>query len=46
MENIVNQIPNPWKGLQSYQENDIIYGRDDEIKLLYTKIANNIQTVV
>lgn len=37
---------NPWKGLQSYQENDIIYGRDEEISQLYTRILYNIQTVV
>lgn len=37
---------NPWKGLQSYQENDIIYGRDEEIGQLYIRILYNIQTVV
>lgn len=37
---------NPWKGLQSYQETDKIYGRDEEIKALYTRILYNIQTVV
>lgn len=37
---------NPWKGLQSYQENDTIYGRDEEIRALYTKILYNTQTVV
>ena len=41
-----NHIQNPWKGLQSYQETDIIYGRDEEIKALYTKILYNTQTVV
>lgn len=41
-----NIIQNPWKGLQSYQETDIIYGRDEEIKALYTKILYNTQTVV
>lgn len=41
-----NNIQNPWKGLQSYQETDIIYGRDEEIKALYTKILYNTQTVV
>lgn len=45
MEDIVKGV-NPWKGLQSYQENDIIYGRDEEIKNLYTRILYNIQTVV
>lgn len=32
--------------MQSYQENDVIYGRDDEIKALYTRIVYNTQTVV
>ena len=41
-----NNIQNPWKGLQSYQETDIIYGRDEEIKALYTKILYNTQTIV
>ena len=37
---------NPWKGLQSYQETDVIYGRDEEIKALYNRIQYNTQTVV
>lgn len=41
-----NKIQNPWKGLQSYQERDIIYGRDKEIQELYTQIFYNTQTVV
>ena len=44
MEKQVNA--NPWKGLQSYQENDVIFGRDDEIKSLYNRILFDIQTVV
>lgn len=40
------QKTNPWKGLQSYQETDIIFGRDDEIKNLYTRILYDTQTVV
>ena len=46
MEDAVKKSNNPWKGLQSYQENDVIYGRDDEIKALYTRIVYNTQTVV
>ena len=46
MEVVVKKTGNPWKGLQSYQENDIIYGRDEEIKALYTRIIYNTQTVV
>ena len=44
MEELVKN--NPWKGLQSYQETDVIYGRDEEIKALYTRILYNTQTVV
>ena len=46
MENVSKKPNNPWKGLQSYQENDVIYGRDEEIKALYTRILYNTQTVV
>ena len=46
MGEITKKADNPWKGLQSYQENDIIYGRDEEIKSLYTRILYNTQTVV
>ena len=42
----VKKTGNPWKGLQSYQENDIIFGRDEEIKTLYARILYNTQTVV
>lgn len=37
---------NPWKGLKSYEEDDIIYGRDEDIEALYTRIIYNTQTVV
>ncbi len=50
MENNIAQRPsknnNPWKGLKSYDENDIIFGRDEEISQLYTRIIYNTQTVV
>lgn len=46
MGEIIKKTNNPWKGLQSYQENDVIYGRDEEIKSLYTRILYNTQTVV
>ena len=46
MEDVVKKNNNPWKGLQSYQETDVIYGRDEEIKALYTRILYNTQTVV
>ena len=37
---------NPWKGLDSYKETDRIYGRDEEIEILFSRIEYNIQTVV
>jgi len=43
---LVNKRENPWKGLQSYQDSDPIYGRDQEIEALYTSITYNTQTVV
>ncbi len=37
---------NPWKGLNFYQEGEILYGRDEEIQSLSLYITNNIQTVL
>ena len=37
---------NPWKGLDSYKESDRIYGRDEEIEILFSRIEYNVQTVV
>ena len=37
---------NPWKGLDSYRESDRLYGRDEEIEVLFSRIVYNIQTVV
>lgn len=37
---------NPWKGLDSYKESDRIYGRDEEIEILFSRIEYNTQTVV
>ena len=45
MENVKSKL-NPWKGLQSYQESDTIYGRDKEIDSLYMCVTYNTQTVV
>lgn len=36
----------PWKGLASYEEGEILYGRDIEIEHLAQFIFNNKQTVV
>ena len=41
-----HRLNNPWKGLDSYQETDRLYGRDEEIELLFSRIEYNIQTVV
>ena len=37
---------NPWKGLDSYQESDRLYGRDNEIEELMSRIEYNVQTVL
>ena len=37
---------NPWKGLDSYKETDHIYGRDEEIEILFSRIEYNTQTIV
>ena len=37
---------NPWKGLDSYKEDDRLYGRDEEIEVLFSRIEYHIQTVV
>ncbi len=38
--------PNPWKGLDSYKETEKLYGRDEEIEVLMSRIEYNVQTVV
>ncbi len=37
---------NPWLGLESYQENQIIYGRNREIEELSQCVLNNKETVL
>lgn len=37
---------NPWKGLKSYTEGEILYGRNDDIQALSQYIINNTQTVL
>lgn len=37
---------NPWLGLESYQENQIIYGRNTEIEELSQCVLNNTETVL
>lgn len=38
--------PNPWKGLDSYKESEKLYGRDEEVEVLMSRIEYNVQTVV
>lgn len=44
--NLGTSINNPWKGLNFYQEGEILYGRDDEIQSLALYVINNTQTVL
>ena len=37
---------NPWKGLKSYTEGEILYGRNEDIQALSQYIINNTQTVL
>lgn len=47
MQEINNKTKeNPWKGLDSYKETEKLYGRDEEIESLYSRIIYNVQTVV
>lgn len=44
MNNIKNN--NPWLGLKTYEEGQILYGRTDEINTLSQNILFNIQTII
>lgn len=37
---------NPWRGLESYKEGEIIYGRDNDIRALSQCILNNTETLL
>lgn len=39
-------LQNPWKGLNTYREGEVLYGRDEEIGQLSTLVMQNVQTVV
>ena len=39
-------LQNPWKGLNTYREGEVLYGRDDEIAQLSKLVMQNVQTVV
>ena len=39
-------LHNPWKGLNTYREGEVLYGRDEEIGQLSKLVMQNVQTVV
>lgn len=39
-------LQNPWKGLNTYREGEVLYGRDEEIGQLSKLVMQNVQTVV
>jgi len=45
MENVRNES-NPWLGLKTYEEGQILYGRTEEINTLSQNILFNVQTVI
>ncbi|MCF0185510.1 MAG: ATP-binding protein, partial [Bacteroidaceae bacterium] len=40
------EYKNPWLGLQSYQEGEILYGRDEDINALSQCVLNDTDTVL
>ena len=42
----INNSANPWNGLRTYYEGEVIYGRSEEIHVLSLLILQNHQTVV
>lgn len=45
MENVKN-TNNPWLGLKTYEEGQVLYGRTDDINTLSQNILFNVQTVI
>ena len=43
---MIDKRNNPWLGLESYKENQIIYGRNTEISDLSQRVLNDTDTVV
>lgn len=43
---MIDKRNNPWLGLESYKENQIIYGRNNEISDLSQRVLNDTDTVV
>lgn len=46
MQNKDNGIKNPWIGLESYKEGDIIYGRDEDIRNLTQRVLNDTEVLL
>lgn len=42
----MKEMSNPWLGLKTYEEGQIIYGRNDDISALSSSILFNVQTVI
>ena len=45
-QNNINSSSNPWNGLRTYSEGEVIYGRSEEIHVLSLLILQSHQTVV
>lgn len=43
---MIDKSGNPWLGLESYKENQIIYGRNTEVTDLAQRVLNDTDTVV
>lgn len=39
-------MENPWLGLKTYEEGQILFGRNEEIEILSNNIINNVQTII
>ena len=37
---------NPWLGLKSYREGEVLYGRDEDIRALSQRVLNDIDTLL
>jgi hypothetical protein len=44
--NDISKVTNPWNGLRTYLEGEVLYGRDSEIQVLSLLVMQNCQTVV
>lgn len=44
MEELI--MKNPWLGLESYKEGEVLYGRDDDIRDLSQSVLNDVDTLL